>query len=665
MSIRLKLMIWAIATVVLANLALSLAGVSFLRSDWNREVQTRVGLDLNSAEAAYQSHLLGIHGYLQAASLNGDLSSALEWGDQATLQDALGRLYAQGKMDFLNALDEHGRVVFRARQPAVAGDQPDNALVARAVAGKQALQGTIVLDGTQLRHEGPELAEEASIVVVPTPAAKPSSVEQSTSGMVAAAVVPVGGEDGRVVGFLYGGDLLNRRNEIVDRIRDEVFQSQAHEGRDLGTVTLFLGDLRVSTNVTRRDGTRAVGTRLSSTVHDAVLLEGKTWNDRAFVVNDWYISAYEPIRDPAGAIIGALYVGLLEEPFVKRHMTVTVTMVVAMAAATAITLVLLLWVMSLVLKPIPRVVRMAREIVAGNLEARLGIRPPGEMGVLCEAIDRMADAVADRERRLTVATRQQLGRSEKLASIGRLAAGIAHEINNPLTGVLTFSHLLREKPKMDDEDRQDLDLIIHETTRAADVVRGLLDFARERPVLMESLDLNHVVRQTVRLIRNQKVFERITIAEELAESLPDVEGDRNQLQQVLLNLALNACAAMPEGGRMTISTRTSEGEIHMALADTGCGIPPEDMDKIFDPFFTTKPVGEGTGLGLSVSHGIVDRHGGRIEAESRVGQGTTFTIVLPVKDTTSESGSGFSLSEDADPALSPSPEKPLSEGQDS
>jgi two-component system, NtrC family, sensor kinase len=227
------------------------------------------------------------------------------------------------------------------------------------------------------------------------------------------------------------------------------------------------------------------------------------------------------------------------------------------------------------------------------------------------------------------ALRHQVTRAEKLASIGRLAAGVAHEINNPLTGVLTFSHLMREKPNMDAQDREDLDLIIRETTRAADIVRGLLDFARERPVLMERLDLNEVVRRTVRLIANQKKFEKITIEELLQEGLPQVRGDMNQLQQVLLNLSLNACTAMPSGGTLTIHTAAVEEKVMLKIRDTGCGIKPELLDRIFEPFFTTQDVGKGTGLGLSVTHGIIEQHGGELEVQSRVGEGSEFTIYLP------------------------------------
>jgi two-component system NtrC family sensor kinase len=227
--------------------------------------------------------------------------------------------------------------------------------------------------------------------------------------------------------------------------------------------------------------------------------------------------------------------------------------------------------------------------------------------------------------------RQQIGQNEKLASLGRLAAGVAHEINNPLTGVLTFAHLLREKPNMDDQDKADLDLIIRETTRAAEIVRRLLDFSRERPVMMERLDVNEVVLRTVQLIRNQKLFEGIVIVENLHEALPEISGDMNRLQQVILNLTLNSCEAMPKGGKITITTTHADDEVCLEIADTGCGIKPEVMERIFEPFFTTKPVGQGTGLGLAVTYGIVQQHGGSIEVECEEGEGTKFIIALPAE----------------------------------
>jgi nitrogen-specific signal transduction histidine kinase/iron only hydrogenase large subunit-like protein len=222
-----------------------------------------------------------------------------------------------------------------------------------------------------------------------------------------------------------------------------------------------------------------------------------------------------------------------------------------------------------------------------------------------------------------------LVQSAKLASMGQLSAGIAHEINNPLTGVLTFAHLLKQKPNMDEQDKQDLGVIINETTRVAEIVRSLLDFARERPVSKVLINVNDVISRTMRLLRNQKAFGQIVIEEELRDHLPQVGGDMNQLQQVFLNLSLNACEAMPKGGTLTISSLAEDGQVLVKVADTGCGIKKDHLDKVFEPFFSTKPAGKGTGLGLSVSYGIIRQHGGDLTVESQEGKGTTFTICLP------------------------------------
>jgi two-component system NtrC family sensor kinase len=302
---------------------------------------------------------------------------------------------------------------------------------------------------------------------------------------------------------------------------------------------------------------------------------------------------------------------------------------VTILADVAAFLALVLFFMRNVREPIERISGMAQRVIEGDLTARVGIRPAGKMGLLCQAIDRMAEAVALREEQLKQTTRQNIGRTEKMVSIGRLAAGVAHEINNPLTTVLTFASLLREKPDRDQQEKEDLDLIIHETTRAAEIVRGLLDFSRERATVKEPLEINDVIQRTVRLIRNQKSFDHIVIEEQLAPGLPLVNGNLNQLQQVLLNLSLNACEAMPKGGTLRIASSARDGNVTVSLTDTGAGIKAELLDRIFEPFFTTKPVGKGTGLGLSVSDGIVQQHGGTLEVQSREGQGSTFVIALP------------------------------------
>lgn len=630
MTIRVRLTIAFVLVVLAANLLLSLVTIQRVGQVLIGEVQNRVQSDLAAAREVYGNHAQSIAQFLGAVSLDDCIAAGLQRGDVDSLGREMQKIHRANRADMLSLLDHSGRVVHRPGNPAAAGDDmAENEVVRQALQMGEAVAGTVLVSGEDLRRQG---VDPSLLARYGGAGAAETQPDLLPAGMVVAAAVPVRDEEGRLLGLLYGANLLNGRYRIVDTIRNLVFQNQAYKGKDIGTVTIFQGDVRISTNVKTAEGARAVGTRMSPEVAEVVLGRGKGYSQRAFVVNDWYISAYEPIRDPAGRVIGALYVGLLEAPYVHRQRLI-VGVFLATVLVTAVGSVVLLWLITkLVLRPIGRVIAMSRRVIGGDLSARVGIRRRGEMGMLLQAIDEMADAVAQREEKLKALARQQLGQSEKLASIGRLAAGVAHEVNNPLTGVLTFAHLLRDKHAADEQDRSDLELIIRETTRVRDIVRGLLDFARESLSRRQPLDINTSVRQMLTLLRSQKEFKGVRIVEELAEPLPKVNGDQNQLQQVLLNLALNACEAMPGGGTLAIRTKVREGEVVVEVADSGSGIPKEHLDMIFDPFFTTKPVGKGTGLGLSVSYGIVQQHGGTIEVASEEGKGSTFTVALPISE---------------------------------
>ena len=629
MTIRLKLTTTAVAVILVANSALSFITLEYLSRVWLGEVQTRVQRNLNAAREFYQKHVEVVGAFFEGRSLGRGLMTAVGRNDPAELQTVVRDLQKFGRTDFVCLLDATGKVICRAGGRQKGDDLSADPLVAAVLREGRTATGTVILSRARLLAEGGDLAQRARFELVPTAAARPSRDRVREDGMVVAAAVPVIGEGGRLVAILYGGKLLNRRYEIVDAIRQEVFTDESYRGKAIGTVTIFQGDLRISTNVTMDGGRRAVGTRMSASVCEEVLDRGGRWAAPAFVVKDWYITAYEPIRDPTGRVIGALYVGLLQAPFVHQRNVICAVFLGIVVVATLASLALLFVATALVLGPIRHVVAMAQKVIGGDLSARSGIRPPGEMGVLCRAIDSMAQAVAEREEMLKQAMRQQIGRSEQLASVGRLAAGVAHEINNPLTGVLAFADLMRDKENLDEQDRQDLEVIIRETKRAREIVRGLLDFARETPSVKTQLDLNDLVRQTMLLLGKREAFQNINLVEDLDENLPPVNGDKNQLQQVLVNLSLNACEAMPKGGTLLISTSSTAGKVVVKVTDTGTGIKKEYLNQIFEPFFTTKPVGKGTGLGLSVSYGIIQQHGGTLEVESEERMGSTFTITLP------------------------------------
>ncbi len=231
-------------------------------------------------------------------------------------------------------------------------------------------------------------------------------------------------------------------------------------------------------------------------------------------------------------------------------------------------------------------------------------------------------------------TQQQLIQSEKMASVGQLAAGVAHEINNPLGTILLYSHMILEKLEQKDSRREELDTIAKEATRCRDIVRGLLDFARQRKLQAENVDVNKILEEGLSLVAAQPAFQKVEIDKTLDPSLPATEGDPVQLKEVFLNILSNAGEAMPGGGRVTVVSRFREAGSHpieIMIRDTGQGIPQENLNKLFMPFFTTKKIGQGTGLGLAIAYGIVKMHRGAIEVQSKVGEGTTFWVKLPAE----------------------------------
>ena len=233
------------------------------------------------------------------------------------------------------------------------------------------------------------------------------------------------------------------------------------------------------------------------------------------------------------------------------------------------------------------------------------------------------------------ATQEELIQTEKLASLGQMAASVAHEVNNPLSGVLIYTKLLLKKIDSGTFSKQEalgyLSKMDSEVSRSSRIIRNLLDFARQSEPLLRTVDVNPVMEQALSLVSHQAELQNIEVVKELSPSLPNLMGDFDQLQQVFTNLILNAVQAMPNGGGLTVCTSlVGDGQLRIDVQDTGCGIPKENLRNLFTPFFTTKEKGKGVGLGLAVVHGIIQGHQGRIEVQSEEGKGTTFTIYLPV-----------------------------------
>lgn len=522
-----------------------------------------------------------------------------------------------------------------------------------------------VLDRKELEKLDPELAKRAEVPIL-----KNGGVE--ARGLVSRTVIPVYSQQNDLIGFLDGGLLLNNSTVLVDQIRDLIYLSDHDTLRPVGTLTVFLDDLRVSTNVPldsdQRLG-RAIGTRVSSEVYNKVLAEGEQWVDRAFVYDAWYITAYQPIKDQYDNVIGMLYTGYLMWPFVKAYMTNIVEI-------SLITLMLLLVSGVMVyrgsrdlFRPIERIYKVVKLVQLGK-EKRigpLGLDEHHELAQLARQFDNMLDALEDRKVELKNSamelegkvqqrtaslkdkteelelhiqllnqTRDKLVVNEKLAALGELTAGIAHEINNPTAVILGNVELIQfELGEEASRVQEEIDAIHAQIDRIRNITRSLLQYSRQGGVQDEITwqHVNPIIDESITLVKTGTKKRDIEFVTDL-QAHTSVEINRHHLLQILVNLQMNGIHAMDGKGKLTVVSEDwiEDGELKGAaihVTDEGCGIKPENLSRIFSPFYTTKR--DGTGLGLSVSQSILSQTGGELKSESEWGKGSTFSIYLPKK----------------------------------
>jgi len=419
------------------------------------------------------------------------------------------------------------------------------------------------------------------------------------------------------------GGMINGRTRLVSNPLEDLWPDE----RRWHEATIFLGDRRIATTI----GGRGLGTRVDDVVVEKVLRRGEAYLGSADILGESFYTAYVPLEDWRGGVIGILGLGAREEAYTDmRNQTITLfsaLIAVGMMFGFVMTYAVSKWL----IRPVSELARGMDRVARGDVDHKVRIASGDELGRLARAFNLMVRTIKERDIRLREMTQERLTQVEKQVSIGRLAAGVAHEINNPLTSVLSLSMLLRNETAGDDSRRQDLNIIVEETTRCRDIVRSLLDFARERPPEKRVVDVHQVLRDTLILATRYEGVERLQIVEAFSDERLLVNVDPRQLQQVFTNIVTNAAEASEPDSTFTIATDedSSGGFVQVQFIDTGKGIPRPDLARVFQPFFTTKGARKGTGLGLSVSLGIVQRHGGTIEIDSEEGAGTTVTVLLP------------------------------------
>lgn len=659
-SVRFRLL--AIALLPMLVILPLLLGFAVARWDdkFNGLLITKVNSDLTVARQYFTRIMKTTEERLAALTRSAEFQNTLRNlppADSGALPALLQAHRERLGLDFLYLAGPNGQI--RAASPA--GAAPANIAqwpVVQSAAGGAGDTAVDVFTRSDLLAISPDLAERARLELVPTPNAAPPERDAETRGMLIHSAVPVGAPDGRRA-VLVGGLLLNRNLPFIDTINELVYQPASLPRGSHGTATLFLGDVRISTNVRLFENRRALGTQVSRAVRDTVLTGGRLWRDRAFVVNDWYISAYEPIQDSFGENVGMLYVGFLEKPFRRTRYTTLALIVGAFLLAAVVTIPLFLrWARGIFL-PLEKMSLTIARVEEGDHSARTGLaEATDEIARLALMLDDLLDQIEERNRQLKdmnetlnqrvadrtrelrqvnrrlETTARQLILSEKLAAIGEIAAGIAHEINNPVAVIQGNMDLLRSL--MGDaagEAEIEFRLIDEQIHRITVIVTKLLEFARpdEYSGAVDSYAPAQLVEDCLPLLRHTFDKSAIRVHRD-HQAARWVRMNRTELQQVIINLIVNAIHAMPEGGDLSLSDadqdRNGVAGVAVRVSDTGIGMTDSVKSQIFKPFFTTKNQ-EGTGLGLSISQTLIAHNGGEISVESAPGQGTRFTVWLP------------------------------------
>ncbi len=689
-SVRMRLLVMALLpTLIILPLALAGAGWWWTKQ-FDRLLATKVNGDLTTARQ-YLNRLMEHSGASLEALGNSVAFAQVAGGDVAQMADFLSARRAALGLDFLYLLDEQGRCLAFVRKGEVWSAGADRSTqppcerqwsVARQALEGQPSTQIDLFSAENLTRISPALAEQARIDLVSTPGAVPVERTQEGRGLVVQSGTPVlllladgqadapmragGAHAGgaAVHGALIGGVLLNRNLDFIDTMNDLVYRRGSLPEGSEGTATLFVDDVRVSTNVRLFEGKRALGTRVSGEVRAAVLGQGRVWLDRAFVVNDWYISAYEPIVDSTGARVGMLYVGFLDAPFRTQKQMVLIVAIAGFLLVALITIPLLLRWAAAIFRPLEAMDRTISRVEAGEMDARTGITENAdEIGRLAHHFDGLLALVQQRDAQLRswadeldrrvvertkelqaaneelAATQRRLVMSEKLASIGEITAGVAHEINNPVAVIQGNLDVARDVlGAAVNPVRTEFNLIDQQVHRINIIVSKLLQFARpgEFAGTSEPVHVPDVMGDCLLLVQHLMSSTEIAVVRQ-DSATGFIRMNRVELQQVLINLMVNALHAMAGGGTLTLISRDEARDgrdgVVLEVRDTGKGIAPEHIQRIFDPFFSTKGQG-GTGLGLSISYTLVEQAGGEMAVESALGQGACFRLWLPCMDGT-------------------------------
>ena len=639
-SLRSKLVFSFLLVVLAGGLASTIIGTRMVANTIIAEAQNKVRHDMASAWMVYQEKLDRIKVVLHLTAQRDLIIRSLRGGQVGALRQELEKVRIEYGLDVLTVMDHKGVVVTRTRSPYRAGDFQGNDELVRKALNKETFASSEVILQEELAKEGQELVRQVYMESVPTPKAKERLETWTTSGLMLKAVAPIMDIHHNILGVLYGGILLNRNYEIVDKIKDIVFRGDRYQGKETGTATIFQRDLSISTNVKDKNGKRAIGTRVSKDIYEQLLENGRVWVGRAFVVNDWYITAYEPIRDFKGEIIGILYVGTLEEPYMELRNRVIYSFFGIAFLGLILVLVLAYIITRSITRPIGELARGTEAIAGGDLSHEVAIQSKDEVGRLAASFNRMVHTLkATMEELYGVNTRLQDLNRHYLEMLGF----VTHELVQPL-GVLKGYLIMLEDGSLGtlitSKQQQAVSAMLRKVHALINMVQKYLQLGRIESGRMEAYKtqiaifaeaLNPILEDEKQQLKARKM--ELVIENEEAFRQVEEEADPVLLRIVFSNLIGNAIKYGQEGGKIWCGFKEEPEGLLFYVKNQGRGIPADQLVKVFEKFSRLEGELErkqrGTGLGLFNAKVIVEKHGGKIWAESEEGKWTNFFFTIP------------------------------------
>ena len=596
------------------------------------EAQQQVSLDMGSARALFDNKLKEVSTILDLVAVKKavvDAASDNLWASE-DLQQRLGVIQRNFGLDFLSVVSPEGQVVLRTARPHHTGDfRLQDPAVAQALRG-QSVIGLEVLSRSELLREGEQLAEKAFFSLEPTPRARATHKTEEDRGMVILGAVPIF-KGPQLLGVLYGGVLLNRHHDLVDHISEVVFKNETYNGSPIGTATLFLGDCRIATTVRLPNGNRALGTRASKDVADRVLDNGTPWINPAYVVRDRYLSAYEPLRDLENHVIGMLYVGRLEQPFLDLSRQVMRQYIGLMVFGLAAALILAFFMASRLAFPIHQLVEESKRIRAGARHVPVAERSScHEIENLVVAFNEMAATREDREAKLRALNESYMS----------MLGFVSHELKSPVASILNYAFLLKQQKvgSLTPSQEKAVRNIETNSKRIVEMVRHYLNLSRIEsaelhPVLSRVEVLEDVVRPLLETADPDLQARKMRVELHMTEDQA-VRADLNQVREVFENLISNGIKYGRDGGLLTLGAEPQGNWTRFWVRNEGPGITPDKYETIFQKFVRIEDDPHarrqrGTGLGLFITRHIIEAHGGRIEVESVPQEWVEFRFTLP------------------------------------